>query len=241
MGDFKIPHGFKLTLKLKTPKAEIEKKVLLALKDSLNQSMLELSRSIGNEISANIGDIFKLTADYETLIDGTLRGEIGFPKGEEVKRVQAVIDKLSKQIQITPVRFSVSGNTFRSGGLEISMFKKDFTELFNLPEAHIITEKGEDLPWLEWLLLSGDRILITGYDVRFGNYGTRHSKKTGNLISRSGIAVMVKGDLLNWKMPTHGTANNNWITRAIDFSFSLGYLNGIVERAMAKWLVRFST
>ena len=160
--------------------------------------------------------------------------------GEEEKRLKAVLAVLSKQIVVEATKVTVSGNTFRSGGLKVFMFKKDFRDLFDLPEAKVVTENGDTLPWLEWLLLGGNMTLISGYDVRYGNYGGR-TNRDGMVISRSGIAIMVPGETLNWDLgPLGGTQNNNWLTRAIELSFTIEYIDTIVEEAMIKWFSRFA-
>jgi hypothetical protein len=64
------------------------------------------------------------------------------------------------------------------------------------------------LPWLEWLLLYGGKIIVRDYRVKMGS----------NNRSRTGMAVMVESSGSNWRVPTEfaGTSNNNWVTRAIN-------------------------
>jgi hypothetical protein len=72
----------------------------------------------------------------------------------------------------------------------------------------VITEKGQELPWLKWLLFEGTAPIIKDYDIQI---------KPG-LRSRTGLgALMVKTNGA-WRVPTEfaGTYSNNWITRAID-------------------------
>jgi hypothetical protein len=234
-----IPQGYKLGIKLITPPKEIEEKALRGLAASLNRELPRLARYVQQEISLKTDQIFFSSLEFQLIINGNLRGELGMPKGEELSRMQAILNVLSQQVLVEPVNVSVSGGTFRSGGLRIMMFKNDFTDLFKLPEANITTEKGVNLPWLEWLLTAGNKILISGYDVNYGNYGSRTNKQ-GMAISRSGLAVMVPGQTLNWGLGSAGgTPKNNWITRAIEFSWTMGYLEEIVELSIYKWLARF--
>ena len=70
------------------------------------------------------------------------------------------------------------------------------------------TEKGQMLPWLEWLTTLGDSVIVRDYEVKAG-FPDR---------SRTGDKIMVKGG--GWRVPPEhsGTEENNFITRAIDES-----------------------
>jgi len=99
------------------------------------------------------------------------------------------------------------------GAVNIFEFRIDiqpisFLNILSLPEAVQITEKGQELPWLEWLLTYGSTVaVIDGYGVKYNNGG------------RSGGAQMVKG--YNFGRPFmvdplySGTPTDNFITRAI--------------------------
>jgi hypothetical protein len=70
------------------------------------------------------------------------------------------------------------------------------------------TEKGESLPWLEWLLLKGNDKIIQDYSITYINNSYR---------SRTGSAIMVSNPN-GWRVPVNfaGTEDNNWTTRAIN-------------------------
>jgi hypothetical protein len=71
----------------------------------------------------------------------------------------------------------------------------------------VITEKGQQLPWLKWLLFEGTSSIVKDYDVKFGP----------NTKSRTGEAIMVQTNR-SWRVPPEfaGTIADNWFTRAID-------------------------
>ena len=62
------------------------------------------------------------------------------------------------------------------------------------------------MPWLEWLLLKGNQIIVRNYEVKIGS----------NSRSRSGDAIMISSSE-NWRVPPEfiGTNTNNWTTRAL--------------------------
>ena len=76
-----------------------------------------------------------------------------------------------------------------------------------MDEATVTDNQGQKLPWLEWLLLRGNQIIIRNYQVRMG----------ASPYSRTNMAVMVQSKK-NWRVPMEfaGTITNNWTTRALD-------------------------
>jgi hypothetical protein len=79
-----------------------------------------------------------------------------------------------------------------------------------LPEATYVTAKGTPIPWLDWLILQGDRIIVLGYDVDFDLTPAERAR------SRTGMALMERGS--GWRVPPEfsGTAESNFLTRAFD-------------------------
>jgi hypothetical protein len=94
-------------------------------------------------------------------------------------------------------------------------------------EGSILTEKGEVLEWLRWLLTFGDRIIISEYQI--------------HLISgkgRSGRGIMVADDASAWRVPPRfsGTIRNNWLTRAFKENSQSFFL--IIENIIKQELQR---
>ena len=121
--------------------------------------------------------------------------------------VDNIIDKLVSTIDVS--RSTVSYNKIGLvGGFTITMMKSDdmngviFTDI-----ASVISNNGQHLPWLQWLLLEGNNAIVKNFDVKMGSYSQ----------SRSGMAIMVSSRD-NWRVPPEfvGTISNNWTTRAID-------------------------
>lgn len=89
--------------------------------------------------------------------------------------------------------------------LNIYIQPTDFQNLLSQDFAKVITNKGQELPWLQWLLLEGDSVIITSYRVQYGPFET----------SRSGGAIMVQKGLFKVDPAFSGDAENNFITRAL--------------------------
>lgn len=86
-----------------------------------------------------------------------------------------------------------------------------YSEMFTLPGASQVTEKGRTLPWLRWLLEEGDRAVIFGWNISFT------SPKIAER-SRTGLAVMIRRERGTWNVPSKfaGTKDNNFLTKIVD-------------------------
>ncbi|SVC13832.1 uncharacterized protein METZ01_LOCUS266686, partial [marine metagenome] len=88
-----------------------------------------------------------------------------------------------------------------------------------------ITERGATIPWFQWLMSAGDRIIVRDYELEPGHVEV---SRTGNMIMKRGK----KG----WRVPPEfaGSPSNNFITRATDSILpELGnYIQKIVKSAL---------
>lgn len=201
------------SFKIKESTSEIRKRFSNAVLDHLNQSLKQtipnLQINIIKEFSKKIrsGGVFNL---IET---GKLDADLGLFPGEgkiALDKVMSVIES-SAYIQFTPL--TIKSGKF-SGGITFEIMLSDFSDILSLPEAIIITDKFSILPWLSWLLFEGNRVIIAGYEIQYGQFNN----------SRSGQAIMVQGS--SWKVPTiaAGTRDYNFLTQAI-----VDDMNGFID------------
>ena len=200
-----------VSLKIVTPVLEVEKMMLKGVRDIFNKRLPAVAKAVEKDIQQNISAVFVQSREYESLLLGPLNAHFGFPKGSEANRLDEIIFTLAKSIRVTHVRVAVRGRKL-TGGLRIEMFKGDFADILSLTSAFVHTAKGETLPWLDWMLLKGDQIIITDYVIDFGKHP----------LSRSGEAIMKEKTGGIWKVPpgVSGTITKNWITRAVDESLN---------------------
>lgn len=178
----------------------------------LNALLGDVNKTINNSIpaiEAGIRNIIekaiKAEPEYDSLTGGILRYEFGIADTTSVDRViQAILGTL----QVTKNAISITGMGFR-GGFKLTMLgQADLQAIINSGNA-VVTDlrRFYNLPWLKWLLLEGTRPLIKNYEVQLGP----------NPESRTGYAVMVESDGVNWAVPAQfaGTTSSNWITRAL--------------------------
>ena len=95
----------------------------------------------------------------------------------------------------------------------------DFFNLLGLQEGHVLTEKGGDLHWLDWLIRQGDRTVVLGW-----NYVPAPTGRSG------GWEMNIGGV---WRVPPEfwGTLDDNFITRAFEAREKeiIGILQGLLK------------
>lgn len=210
-----------IDINLVTTPSEFKKMVLDALRDELNKVMGKVAREVQDRVSNNIKRVFVNTNEYEALVNGPLDAHFGMAPGEAIVKLDSIINTLADSVVVEVRRISVVGGDFR-GGLTVKAVNADFTDVLSLSSAQIPLPGGGHIPWLEWLLLKGDSIILANYNIQFGNYPK----------SRSGKAIMVKDDTRAWKVPigVSGTVRDNWLTRAIENS--VDFLEKLIDGAI---------
>ena len=183
---------------------EINTMILEIMADHINDTLNIAMPKITTEIKELVAVSLREEPEYQSLLSGRLKAEFGL---SDTNMVDNIIDKLVSTIEVS--RSTVSYNRIGLvGGFTITMMKSDdmngviFTDI-----ASVISNNGQHLPWLQWLLLEGNNAIVKNFDVKMGSYSQ----------SRSGMAIMVSSRD-NWRVPPEfvGTISNNWTTRAID-------------------------
>jgi hypothetical protein len=141
--------------------------------------------------------------EVQAAISEDLRYELGLV--DPMERFLNIIDALTVDIQADLTPIVMSGDTLK-GGMIINLIDVDYSRALGLGDAIVTTEKGQKLPWLYWMLFEGAGQVVDGYSVEFGPFG------------RTGGAHMVEGIDGSWGVPAEfaGTANDNFITRAVE-------------------------
>jgi hypothetical protein len=191
------------TIELLETNKQIEQKILEGIAEDFNSLIQPKLIDIREKISVATVAFLQGSETYESLMRGELAGHFGLPVWGRRMMINNVVQKIGDNIEIdyTPVRVRAGGFI---GGAEIGVLIKDFSDILAMMEASVDTEKGQILPWLEFLLLRGDQIIISQYDIKM---------ETGT--GRSGKAIMVKGSAKAWRVPPEysGVAGDNWLTR----------------------------
>jgi hypothetical protein len=200
----------------------------ITLKDSVDQLRNKISRSITTEINKKffsettktkikllIGEIIeqsiKNSDAYKDLKleSGKLRAHLGV---ENVDILDSIIEIWKANIGVV---FNPGSGFLRVGDvlqriIIIRAIKSDFGDILNETGTSYETDKGELIPWLEWLLLKGDKLLVPAFTVKRGIFKSPPS--------RTGYGIMVPTNNEGWRVPSEfkGTIDENFVTRAIN-------------------------
>lgn len=157
-----------------------------------------------SELSKALISALKSEPEYQSLKSGKLRYEFGIPD-------TGIVDNI---LEIWANNFFIEANPIKKRGSQITgsffigMVKENFDDVLSSGDALVYDNISNiTLPWLNWLLLDGGKILVRNYEVKMGP----------NPRSRTDMAVMIESNK-NWRVPSEfaGTIKNNWPVRAID-------------------------
>lgn len=194
----------KFSLNLIESDSDIKNKILIEIRDHLQRAMIKSIPFIRQSIPSKIKDVLMAEPEYQSLISGKLKGEFGLSSASQ--KVNDIIDIWTKNVTVTINPVTISGSKIK-GGFKLDMIDSSYNDVLANDGAIVIDEtSGVVLPWLEWLLLYGNKIIVKNYEVRVGS----------NPRSRSGMAIMVPSKN-NWRVPPEfaGTITSNWVTRAL--------------------------
>jgi len=196
-----------LTASLVENKGVIQRRINRALLPEVDKLMKRLANKIVAPVRRLVRDSILSQPEIGSLSGGVLAGEFGFRDG--TSRVREIVEIWSNSVEVKRTPTKIINNKIIAG-ISIGMIEQDYSDVLQSPVAKVITRKGQELPWLEWLLLFGDRSIIRGYDVDFNSGSINRS--------RSGQAVMKEGQGKMWGVPSEfaGTSEHNFVTRAID-------------------------
>lgn len=209
------------SLKLVNTDSDIRRQILSTLKAQVQATLNKSKKDMTSQISAIVKQSIKAEPEYQQLLGGELRYQLGIPNPTIVDQI---VDIWSNNIKIINNRISTTSNGLR-GGLSINMIKSDYSDVLSAKAATIIDAgTGSMVPWLEWLLLRGGDILVKDYEIQIGP----------NPRSRTGMAIMVSSNS-DYRLPPKfaGTQNNNWVYRAIS-KIDDTTMQNIIKKALEK-------
>ena len=192
----------KLTVELLESDRTIQRKIYGSLAKDINKKIKRNTNNTRRRFLQAVEGWVRSQPEISSLVGkgvyGSLNAQFGLPVGTAENAVNQIVFAVVKSmnVNIKPV------NTKLKGLIEFSFQPKDFFNLLGLQAGHILTEKGGDLHWLDWLIRQGDRTIVVGW-----NYVPA---PTG----RSGGGEMNIGGL--WRVPPEfsGTLDDNFVTRA---------------------------
>ena len=197
----------KITFSLQETSSQISSKILNALLPDVQKKFNKIYILMSQKIPDILINNMIKQPEYSALISGNLQYELGITNPSQ--RVSQIFDQIKQGMQTQKIDPKIKSSTITSS-IKVNMIKKDFSDLLSLSGSSLTTEKGQILPWLSWLLLEGDSIIISNHSFILGP----------SRYSRTGFGLMQESVSGFWRVPPEyaGSVNNNWITRAIDDS-----------------------
>ena len=199
---------------------QINKAVMSALLPEVISFMNNAISTIKRELPDVLQNAIMNTPEYSSLLNGKLKYEFGIPDSNT--KLSGLINTWIDNIRYPYMKPTIVGNKIKST-FEANAIRVDFAEVLYSDDALVIdTIRGYNLPWLEWLLLEGNKTIISKQEVVIGP----------NKFSRTGNALM-RNSNKSWKVPSEfsGTITDNWITRAIDGVE--GNIQSLLDRAFS--------
>lgn len=197
-------------LKLLTPQKQINDYIRKELAKRMNQCIPSIISEVKSQLSFYIANKIKSTPEYQSLLNGKLEADLGLDNVNA--RLDAIIEQWANNFYVILKPFTYNSRGF-SGSFSVCYIERDFSDVLVLSEATVFSLTG-NVPWLEWLLLEGSRILVRDYEVVYNLSGKQAA------VSRSGDALMreAAGSKFTVDPQFQGTITNNWITRAFENS-----------------------
>lgn len=207
------------TLKVLESNTQVSKEILGALLPDISNYFKDIIRYLKANLPSVVRVAIVNTPEYQSILNGQLQYEFGIP--DPGTKLTGLLDLWTQNIDIIYNAPTISGNKIK-GSFSVNMIRVDFSDVLYSDYANMYDAlRGYSLPWLEWLVLEGNKTIIKDYGIVIGP----------NKSSRTGMAIM-RGSAGSWKVPSQfaGTVGDNWITRAIDAAE--GSIEEVIKKAL---------
>jgi hypothetical protein len=187
-------------IKIIDSKNKIEGNILKSCENELKNIFSKARPKIHSAVINLVIEALQKSPEIISLQAGTLKTDFGL----DFDPTETIIYAIANSTYINFKGFRLNKNSV-TNILSVYIQPSDFKNILSMSDASVLTDKGQSLPWLEWLLLEGDAIIVTEYHVEYGAYES----------SRSGGAIMKPSGVFRVNPAYSGTAENNFITRAL--------------------------
>ena len=184
-----------------TFKADFKKAILAEIGNKINSTKYALLISIRDRLAQLFIQALRDSPEYKSIVFyEELRGELGIPDASVLEDILL--------IWANGIRVDYNSDS-KLGNITVKMIRSDYSDVLSSPSASFTYDSragGGTIDWLKWLLLEGNKIIVKKYDFYPAPRGR----------TRQGIMIQIKGG--KWRVPTpfQGTANNNFVTRALE-------------------------
>ncbi len=193
-----------ISIKLLESDPQIATKINESIAKQINTRISKTKANVIRSLKSAVGDWVRSSPEIGSLLSKSVGGSLSSQFGLTAVQVDAAVNRIVSAVSDSLVVTIKPVDSKLRSTIEFNFQRTDFLNLLSLPEGHVVTEKGRDLHWLDWLIMKGDTSIVLGYSYVAGPVG------------RSGGGEMNIGGL--WRVPPQfsGTQSNNFITRALD-------------------------
>ena len=190
-----------IQIELKESVDEIETNIAKGTRDFLNIRFPTVLGEIRTLVRKRLYDGITSSPEYISMVNGKLRIELGLVDAAD--RLQNILERWINSVSVEFNKFRISKRNL-AGGIKILAINADYSDVLSLPDSVLITDKGDVLPWLSWMLTYGSNIIIADYRIRFGPIG------------RTGGGAMYVGGSWGISPEYAGTLRDNFVIRSIN-------------------------
>lgn len=194
---------------------KFNKRVIKEIVKKVKSKAEKIKSTIRERVKEAVRESLMATPEYQSILGGKLKAELGIPQSDT--RIITIIDTWVNNIS---VKIKTGSSPFLA--IDIGIIKDDYGDVLSLPAAQYTykSKRGQgEIPWLKWLLLEGDRRIITKYEFSSQTRG-----------SRTGMGIMISKNRGSWQVPPEfsGTSVDNFATRA------LGNIDNVIDKIVEK-------
>jgi len=180
---------------------KISNNILRAMEGEMKTRLQKVKAKIHSGIINLVIEALSICPEIQSLRNGKLKADFGLdsdPTQDIIYAIANSVEVIFRDVKLT--------KTYSKAVLSVYIQPSDFSNLLGQDFARVVTEKGDTLPWLSWLITQGDSVIISEYSVQYGGFSS----------SRSGQAIMKPFGVFKVDSSFSGTVNNNFITRALE-------------------------
>lgn len=191
--------------------SQFQHSVVKEITKNVKRKAERIKSIVTDQVRKAVREALVSTPEYQSILQGKLKAELGIPQSDA--RIITIIDTWVNNISV-----KVKTGTTPLLLIDIGIIKDDYGDVLSLPQAQYTyrSKHGQgEIPWLRWLLLEGDKRIITKYEFSSNPRG-----------SRTGMGIMIRKSRGSWQVPPEfsGTSVDNFATRA------LGNIEAVIDR-----------
>lgn len=236
--------GIRVDVRLDSRGASIfdtEREILQYFREQARSAINGLVPKITREVQQLIDTALRLSPEWASIENGKLREHFGLADPQSALNDVALA--VENSVRIGTLGFDVSnagvGNPYGSslGGMNVNILRSNMSEVLNTKGAsYTYSAKPKPfankagglvtIPWLQWLLLRGDDIILADVEILTGRFFSGSRSTTAIMVHKTGggfhrtrqVARGLGYGGNGWQVPPEfsGIEGENWLSRTIE-------------------------